>query len=295
VSFIPILFSVSYSGSWGQHRLDPFQFVDKAASLGFGGVMLGGKRPHLSPLDWGADDRKRLRERIEAGGLEAVYLAAYNNFTGDAEHSEVPAVELQIAYITELARLTSDLGGDLVRIFTGYEHASLSYLDQWNRVVEAVRECAKRASDFGVRIGVQNHHDLGVDWRAQKDLIEAVDENNCVALFDAWAPALQGVDLAEAAGAMAGMVGHTTIADYQLRPRFRYEPEVINYKRETPFAQAVPMGEGFIDYPGFLGALRDGGYNGTVAYEMCSPILGGGSEENLDRYARRFLEYLKGI
>lgn len=295
MSFIPILFSVSYSGSWGQHRLDPFQFVDKAASLGFGGVMLGGKRPHLSPLDWGADDRKRLRERIEAGGLEAVYLAAYNNFTGDAEHSEVPAVELQIAYITELARLTSDLGGDLVRIFTGYEHASLSYLDQWNRVVEAVRECAKRASDFGVRIGVQNHHDLGVDWRAQKDLIEAVDENNCVALFDAWAPALQGVDLAEAAGAMAGMVGHTTIADYQLRPRFRYEPEVINYKRETPFAQAVPMGEGFIDYPGFLGALRDGGYNGTVAYEMCSPILGGGSEENLDRYARRFLEYLKGI
>lgn len=295
MSFIPILFSVSYSGSWGQHRLDPFQFVDKAASLGFRGVMLGGKRPHLSPLDWGPDDRKRLRERIEAGGLERVYLAAYNNFTGDAEHTEVPAAELQIAYITELARLTLDLGGDLVRIFTGYEHPSLSYLDQWNRVVAAVRECSKRAADFGVRIGVQNHHDLGVDWRAQKDLIQAVDEPNCVALFDAWAPALQGVDLAEAAAAMAPMVGHTTIADYQLRPRFRYEPEVINYKRETPFAQAVPMGEGFIDYRGFLGALRDGGYQGTVAYEMCSPILGGGSEENLDRYARRFLDYLGEI
>lgn len=258
-------------------------------------MMLGGKRPHLSPLDWGPEERKNLRKCIQDAGLEAVYLAAYNNFTGDAEHSEVPAAELQIAYIEELARLTSDLGGDLVRVFTGYEHASLTYLDQWNRVVEAIKECSIRAAEHGVRIGVQNHHDLGVDWRAQTDLIQAVDEPNCVALFDAWAPALQGVDIAEAARAMAPLVGHTTIADYQLRPRFRYEPEVINYKRETPFAQAVPMGEGFIDYRGFLGALRDGGYNGTVAYEMCSPILGGGSEENLDRYARRFLEYLEKV
>ena len=54
----PVLFSVSYSGSWGQARLTVDQFVDKAAALGFQGVMLGGKRPHVSPLDYDADDRK---------------------------------------------------------------------------------------------------------------------------------------------------------------------------------------------------------------------------------------------
>lgn len=257
--------------------------------------MLGGKRPHLSPLDWGPDDRKRLRDRLDAANFDAIYLAAYNNFTGDAEHTDIPTAELQIAYITELARLASELGGDMVRIFTAYEHPSLPYLEQWNRVVAAVKECSKRAADLGVRIGVQNHHDIGVDWRAQKDLIQAVDEPNCVALFDAWAPALQGVEIAEAAREMAPLIGHTTIADYQLRPRFVYEPEVINYRAQTPFAQAVPMGEGFIDYPGFLSGLRDGGFSGTVAYEMCSPVLGGGSEENLDRYARRFLEYLEAV
>jgi sugar phosphate isomerase/epimerase len=52
------------------------------------------------------------------------------------------------------------------------------------------------------------------------------------------------------------------------------------------------MGEGFIDYPGFLRALREIGYDGYVAYEMCSPLRGGGSEQNLDRCARRFLEYM---
>ena len=82
------------------------------------------------------------------------------------------------------------------------------------------------------------------------------------------------------------------MADYQLRPRFRYDAPVINYEAELPYAQAVPMGEGFIDYDGFFQALTAAGFEGSAAYEMCSPILGGGSEENLDRYAKRFLEYL---
>ena len=247
----PVLFSVSYSGSWGQARLTVDEFVDKAAELGFQGVMLGGKRPHLSPLDYRTDDRKRLRDRITEAGLQHVVVAGYNNFTGDLEHSEVPIREIQVTYVTELARLAADIGGNMVRVFTGYEHPDGQYLPQWNLVVDCLKECSRRAADFGVTIGVQNHHDLGVDWRAQKDLIAAVDEPNCRALFDAWAPALQGAELAAAAREMAPVTAHTTIADYQLRPRFRYQPDVINYHAERPYAQAVPMGEGFIDYPTF--------------------------------------------
>ncbi len=37
------------------------------------------------------------------------------------------------------------------------------------------------------------------------------------------------------------------------------------------------------------------GFKGSVAYEMCSPLLGGGSEENLDRYAKRFLVFLSDV
>ncbi len=295
MALLPVLFSVSYSGSWGQAQLSVEDFVDKAADLGFRGVMFGGKRPHLSPLDYDADARKRLRDRIAERGLERVYVAGYNNLTGDLEHGEVPGREIQTLYIVELARLCHDLGGQMVRVFTGYEHPSAGYLAQWNLVVATLKECARRVADFDVVLGVQNHHDLGVDWRSQKDLIEAVDEPNCRALFDAWSPALQGADLAEAAREMAPLTYHTTIADYQRRPRFVYEPEVINYRAETPYAQAVPMGEGFIDYQTFLSTLRANGFDGSVAYEMCSPVLGGGSAENLDRYARRFLEYLAAV
>jgi len=61
----------------------------------------------------------------------------------------------------------------------------------------------------------------------------------------------------------------------------------------VPTVQAVPIDEGFIDYPTFFEALREGGFDGLVAYEMCSPLRGGGSMENLDSYARRFLDFMK--
>jgi sugar phosphate isomerase/epimerase len=100
------------------------------------------------------------------------------------------------------------------------------------------------------------------------------------------------MDLAASVEKMAPYLVHTTVADYVKRPRFRYQPELVNYTRETDSIRAVPMGEGFIDYRGFFKALEKVGYQGHVAYEMCSYLKGGGSEANLDRCARRFLEFL---
>ena len=68
--------------------------------------------------------------------------------------------------------------------------------------------------------------------------------------------------------------------------------EVRGIRLEPDAIRAVPMGEGFIDYPGFFRALADAGYTGYVAYEMCSPLRGGGSEANLDRCAKQFLDYI---
>jgi sugar phosphate isomerase/epimerase len=287
-----LLHSVSYSGSWGQAFLTLDQFIDKAASLGYSGVLLMAKRPHLSVLDCTADDRARLRDRLGERGL-SVAIAGYTNFTADLEHGEVPHREFQIQHVTELARLAAALGGSLVRVFTGYEHPAAAYTAQWNMIVAALRECARRAADFGVTIGVQNHHDIAVGSEAMHDLMLMVNEPNCRACYDAWSPALCDEDLTAAAARMARFTAHTTVADYQLRPRFRYHPTLVNYTKETPAVQAVPMGDGFIDYRSFFRALRENGFTGSIAYEMCSPLLDGASMETLDRYARRFLEYLK--
>src|SRR5258708_5444370 len=165
-----VLHSVSYSGSWGQHFLDVEAFLDKAADLGFDGVMLGAKRPHLSILDWNPASLARLRARAEKHGLKISCIAGYTNFTGDLEHRDIPNREFQIRHVVELAEMARELGCGLIRVFTGYEHASATLDAQSKMVVESLRECAERTADLGVTIGVQNHHDIACDFQSLYDL-----------------------------------------------------------------------------------------------------------------------------
>jgi sugar phosphate isomerase/epimerase len=255
--------------------------------------MLAGKRPHASLLDMNAEARAKLRGTMQQHGIGLACIAGYTNFTADAEHGEVPHREMQIHYVDHLCRLAVELGGPVVRIFTGYEHPSLPYSRAWDLTVSAVKECARRAADIGAVIAVQNHHDLAGHSDAFLQFLQAVDEPACLAAFDGWSPALQSDDLISAAKKLGALTVHTTIADYVRVPRYRYQPELVNYRRDEDYIQAVPMGEGFIDYRGFLTALREGGFTGTVGYEMCSPLRDGNSLEVLDKYARRFLEFIR--
>ena len=290
-----VLHSVGYSGSWGQQFLPLEEFVSRSAALGYDGVMLMAKRPHLSVLDWCPDVKARLRARLEQYGLRVACIAGYTNFTADLEHADIPHREIQIRYVQELAEMARALDGDLVRVFTGYESPRTAPQAQWKIVVEALRECARRAADVGVTVGVQNHHDIACGFETMHDLIQEVDHPNCRAMFDAWAPALHGADIAAAAAKMAPLTVHTTLANYRMRPRYRYVPELVNYETLTPSVQAVPIDEGFIDYRAFLSALDAGGFAGTVAYEMCSPLLGGGGADNLDSYARKFVSFMRAL
>jgi sugar phosphate isomerase/epimerase len=290
-----ILHSVSYSGSWGQAFLPVESFIDKAAELGFDGVMLMAKRPHLSILDWPPAARSRLRQQLKRRGLQTVCVAGYTNFTADLEHADVPTREIHIRHVVDLAELARDLGGNLVRVFTGYESPQTTYATQSKMIVESLTECAQRATEFDVTIGVQNHHDIACGFESQADLIEQIDQPNCRAMFDAWAPALHGADLQAAVARMARISVQTTAANYQVRPRYRYVPNLVNYEALQPALLAVPIDEGFIDYRSFLSNMEVAGFRGPIAYEMCSPLRGGGSLANLDYYARKFLEFKKDL
>ncbi len=289
MEFISLLHSVSYAGLWGQASLSLEAFIEHAADLSFDGVFLAAKRPHLSVLDYSVAERANVRRQLERRRL-TVAVAGYNDFTAGIEHGDIPMLEIQVHYIGELARLAHDVGSSLVRIFTGYEHSSATYTQQWNLIVRAIKESSRRAADLGVTIGVQNHHDIAVAFESHYDLVRAVDEPNCKALFDAWAPALHGSDLSAAARLLAPITAHTTVANYQHRPRYVYNPALVNYTPATPYIQAVSMRDGFVDYPRFWKEMWAAGFRGSVAYEMCSPLAGGGSMENLDRNAEIFLD-----
>ncbi|MFW6107436.1 MAG: sugar phosphate isomerase/epimerase family protein [bacterium] len=291
------LHSVSYCGFWrGQAYLTVDEFLVKAKELGFDGVTLVAKRPHVSPLDYDEAARKRLRRRIEELGLELASLAAYTDFTAGVDKPGIPHVEIQASYVGQIARLARDLGTDLVRIFTGYERPGVPFEKQYAQVVEGLRLAGKEAAKYGVTLAVQNHHDIGIHHDMMHWLLKEVNLPNVKAGFDAWAPSLQGLgpdELRRAVHKMKPFIVHTIAADYVPLPRFHYEHDLTNYVEGEPVMRAVPMGEGIIDYETFFGALREIGYQGYIAYEMCEVLEGGGSVENLDRTAKAFVDYVR--
>jgi sugar phosphate isomerase/epimerase len=288
---IPVLFSVSYAGYWGQHRLDLPAFFRKAQALGYSAVEVAGKRPHLSVLDYPSDEAVApIREAAQAASVEVVTIAGYTDFTTGRHAAEVPFVEMQLAYVAALARIGRALDAKIVRVFSGYSPDPRHYQADWDRCVSTLREAARITADHGLVLGLQNHHDVGVGVDAYVELLDEVDHPALRAMFDPWAPALQGDDLYQAARRLAPRMIQTTLADYLRLPRYTYRPELVNYDRqEPPAVRAVPLGEGFLDLEAFFAGLREGGFDGYVAYEMCSPVRGGGSEANLDRTAAQSL------
>jgi len=111
------------------------QFIERAAELGFEGVMLGangrtcrcsiGDRPTGAAA--GANRKTRHAPRLRRG------LHQLHGGPGTRRDS---AARISNPLRDALAEFARDLGGDLVRVFTGYENPAAEYGGQWTLVVE---------------------------------------------------------------------------------------------------------------------------------------------------------------
>jgi len=289
------LHSIGYSGLWrGQAKLTVDEFLDKAKELGYDGVALMTKRPHLAPGDYDANARRALRAKLDKLGLKLVFLAGYTDFTAGLDKPGIPHAEIQAAWVGELARLAKDLGTDMVRVFTGYERPGIPFDKQYEIVVDGLKMAGRAAAQYGVTLAVQNHHDIALHHDAMSWLIKEVNLPNVKVGWDAWSPSLEGLSAAEmrrSVLAMKPFLINTIAADYVRLPRFGYDNALTNYAPKDPVLRAVPRGKGIIDNGTFLRALKEIGYQGYITYEMCEVLDGGGTMANLDRTAREFLDY----
>jgi sugar phosphate isomerase/epimerase len=291
------LHSVSYLGIWrGQTPLSVDEFLLKAKELGYEGVMLVAKRPHVSPHDYDKAARARLKAKIDSLGLTLVGLAGYTDFTAGIDKPGIPNAEIQASWVGEIAELAKDLGTNMVRIFTGYERPDVPYDKQYAEVVAGLKMAGKLAAEHGVTLAVQNHHDIALHHDAMYWLLKEVNMPNVMAGWDAWSPVLEGLTLEQQRESILKMkpfIVNTIVADYVTHQRFTYVNNLTNYQAEQLVMRAVPVGQGIINYKNWINTLKEIGYQGWVVYEMCEVLDGGGSIENLDKTAKIFLDYMK--
>ena len=102
---IPSLFSVSYAGLWGQHKLDTKQFIVKAAKLGYRAVQIAGKKPHISFNHITDKELNEIKDTAKKYKVEIHTIAGYNDFTSGKGSIGNPFVDIQVGYINRCALL----------------------------------------------------------------------------------------------------------------------------------------------------------------------------------------------
>lgn len=288
------LHSVSYSGTAfeGQCCLSLEKTILKAAELGFDAVELMAKRPHASLLDLDEQAQEDIKRLVKEKGLELSCLAAYNDFADPNPYHR----EVQLYYTKRLVNLASSLGVKIVRVFAsamGNMHVGASYAQQWKWVVEHMREAAKCAEEHGVILALQNHSPIVQSYKSVLDMIKEVDSDNLKVALDAELLNWADEPYAEAVHEVGDLIVYSTTGDHISRP---------GATERTPAGvitrlvwRGVPLGEGGADWRAFIGALKEIGYDGFLAYEICGPMTGGGEEQNLDSIARTSLQYMRKI
>jgi sugar phosphate isomerase/epimerase len=294
------LHSVSYSGAWeGQHILSLKDFICKAANLGYDGVEILAKRPHASPLDLKEEDCKYLRKFAESKKIEISCIAGYHDFSHDILHIDMAHKEKELVYLEAELKLANWLGAPIVRTYGGFIHSNVNWDEQWKWVIDGLNEGAKLAEKYGVILGLQNHSEIGCHHEDILDIIKEVESKNLKVILDASYVTITGEPIPKVVHQMGNLIVHSHLSDHIFRPLIRWSQPASPQMTLGPYKVnrwwGVPVGEGDIDYKTFVRALMEIGYQGFLSYEICGPLKGGGFEENLDKTAKKTLNYIRSL
>jgi len=276
------LYTVSFSGAWYEGPgLSLGEIFERAKAMGFDGVEIAAKRPHASPMDLDARAREQIRSQTERLGLGIPAIASYNNFASPIEEQR----ENELLMVREQIRLTRDLGAPVLRVFAAWRgvtrrdgHATyemarryweqgypdVTSLERWGWLKECLREVAYFAGEMGVTLALQNHEPVVRDHLDMLQMIREVNSPALKACLDC--PLLTQQD--------DEYVAEAVRATGELQVHSHYGGEFEERDGEAVQRQIRFTRRSLINYPAFVKALREIGYEGYLTYEFCHPCLG---------------------
>ena len=295
------LYSITYGGVWYRgDALTVEQVIERARKFGYQGVEIDGKRPHGNPLDMPKARCQQLRKMASDQGIEIYAVSGNNDFSSPIpEHRES-----QLVYLRELMRMTSDLGGKVIRVFLGWPgvtlvpegggrydiaqavwkaaHKDFSEEQTWAWCRQSLEEASKLAGDFGVTLALQNHPPVIKGYADTLRMVKEVGSPHLKICFDARLE--HTMDEAAVRKAVNEVGSLQTLWHYG--GEFDRGPDGITLKGDEKC-----LGE-------MLGLL-DIGYKGYAGFELCHPLpVVNGQTVGLDfvdKNAQLAADYMRGI
>jgi sugar phosphate isomerase/epimerase len=160
-------------------------------------------------------------------------------------------------------------GSEVVRVFAGDVAEGITYDEAFEWIVEGLTEASKYAASHGKRLGLENHGQLAGRGDQVRNLIEVVRQKSGVDAL--------GANPDTGNFLLVNQPSHEAIrevAKYATMVHFKdFKPEPAGHQGWAYGALngekflGTAVGEGEVDLPKCIQALRDAGYNGWLSVE----------------------------
>jgi sugar phosphate isomerase/epimerase len=279
-------------------KLDTKTAIEKAAQLGARGLQMYATSGEYSPENLTSRKRKELLDMVKSNGL--IFSALCGDLGQGFGNKELnPELIEKSKRIMELAK---DLETDVITTHIGVIPEDKSY-ERYKIMQEACYTLSRFADNLEGHFAIETGPETALTL---KDFLDALHSKGVAVNLD---PAnfvmVTGDDPVKAVYTLKDYIVHTHAKDG--RRLFVKDPEIVYGIKEEEKSEAeahnssfaitnpsfieLPLGEGDVDFTGYLKALDDIGYKGFLTIER---EVGDNPEEDI-KNAVIFLNRMKGL
>jgi len=232
-------------------RPEPIEDTIKRLSrLGYDGIQIMGEP---RKYDW-----KHVRQLLDDNNLKCFGSVSIMIAGRDLIHQDVYYREMSVRYVNECLDMVAALGGNMFTLVpneVGRVTPRATPEQEWEWAVEGVRQCARHAAQYGIRIGLEPLNRFETNFLNRHDqalrLMEDVGEPNVGVALDAF-----HINIEEADPYQAILNTGKHLVDFHVADNNRRPP-----------------GEGALDWAKLIQTLKDAGYpNGPLTVEFVVPF-----------------------
>ena len=272
VAGAPISWGVCEVPGWGR-VLDAGTVLREMSEVGLASTELG--PPGYLPAD--PDELKALLTEhglALVGGFLAVVL--HERDQHDATLAEAGrSAELLAAAGAEVLVLAAATG------LAGYDERPALDDAQWRTLIDTSAEIAALAARHGLRTVLHPHVGTHVERADEVDRFLA--DSDLPLCLDTGHLLIGGVDPVALAVRHADRIGHVHLKDVRAELADQVRSGALGYTAAVQRGIYVPLGDGDVDLPAMLGALRAAGYQGWYVLEQDTAL---GADSPVDQPRR---------
>jgi sugar phosphate isomerase/epimerase len=252
-------FRLGYNtNGFAHHRL--VDALEVIAELGYRAVALTPDANHLPPDHTSDAQLRAVRAMLEQLDL-AVVVETGARYVLDARRKHRPTLleddadarTRRLEFLERCARLCAELGGDTISLWSGILPPDVAADDAWRNLADGVALLAERVAPLGVRIAFEPEPGMVVsslaDWDRLRDTLRGVDVG--LTLDVGHVPCTEAITPADAIRRCAGAIRTVHLDDTR-----------------GGVHEHLQIGDGEIDWPDVLRALRDANFTGIASVEL---------------------------